>query len=190
MDADGPLDLAAAPVERAEREMSLDGIGVGIHQLQEHVERPVGLLGDEVVEAGQIIGMQFAEGGGPALSPTEVSGEYADDQRRRPPESKSAAIDRSCGPAAFSQASSSIADRLIRTVVDPLAQIFARLEVRYMFAGKRHRLAGLRIAALPRRPKMQREAAESANLDAFSGRQRIAHDLQQLFHGEFHVLRR
>ncbi len=68
--------------ERTQSEMSLDGVGVGLHQLQEHVERPVGLLGHEVVEAGQIVGMQLLEGGGPALAPTEMPGQYSEDQCR------------------------------------------------------------------------------------------------------------
>src|ERR1022692_3174977 len=89
-----------------------------------------------------------------------------------------------------SQRTDSIADRLICTVVDALAQVLARFEVRYMFAGKRHRLPGLRVAALARRAKVQREAAEAADLYPFAGGQCIAHDFQQLLHGEFHVLRR
>ena len=61
MDADRALDLAAPPIQRAEREMGLDGVRVRIHQLEEHVERPVGLLGDEIIEPGEIVRMQLAE---------------------------------------------------------------------------------------------------------------------------------
>ena len=61
MDADGALDLAAPPIERAEREMRLDGVRIRVHELQEHVERPVGLLGDEIVEPGEIVRMELAE---------------------------------------------------------------------------------------------------------------------------------
>ena len=51
MNADGALDLAAPAIERAECEMGLDGVRIRIHELEEHVERPVGLLGDEIIEA-------------------------------------------------------------------------------------------------------------------------------------------
>ena len=61
MNADRALDFAAPPIQRPQRKMRLDGLGVGIHQLQEHVERPIGLLGDQVIEAGQVIRMQFAQ---------------------------------------------------------------------------------------------------------------------------------
>src|SRR5208282_5988891 len=84
----------------------------------------------------------------------------------------------------------SISDRLIRTVVDAFAKVLSGLEMRNMLPGERHRFAGLRIATLPRRAKMQREAAETANFDPFARCQRIAHDFQQLLHCELHVLRR
>ena len=83
VDADGALDLAAAPIERAEREMRLDGVRIRIHELQEHVERPVGLLGDEIVETGEIVGMELAERPRPALAPAEMPRENSDDQRRQ-----------------------------------------------------------------------------------------------------------
>src|SRR5215475_13776216 len=51
-------------------------------------------------------------------------------------------------------------------VVDPLAQVLARLEMRNVLARECHRLAGLGIASLARRAKVQREAAESPDLDA------------------------
>ena len=69
-------------VQRTQCEMRLDGVRVGVHQLQEHVERAVGLLGNEVIESGQIVGVQFAEGGGPAFAPAEMPGKDAEDQRR------------------------------------------------------------------------------------------------------------
>jgi hypothetical protein len=81
MDADGALHLAAAAVQRAEREVRLDGVGARIQKLQEHVEGAVRLLGDEVVEACQVVGMELAEAPGPALAPAEVAGEHADHQR-------------------------------------------------------------------------------------------------------------
>ena len=81
VDADRALDLAAAAVERAQGKMRLEGVGVGIHELEEHVERPIGLLGDEIIESGEVVGMELAERHRPAPSPAEVSGENADDQR-------------------------------------------------------------------------------------------------------------
>jgi hypothetical protein len=40
--------------------MRFDGVRIRVHQLEKHVERPVRLLGDEKIEAGQIIRMQLA----------------------------------------------------------------------------------------------------------------------------------
>src|SRR5689334_16620566 len=79
---------------------------------------------------------------------------------------------------------SSVPDWAIRSIIDPLTQVLARLEVRYVLAGERHRFSGLGIAALPRRPEVQRERAEAAYLDAISRRQGIAHDLEDLLERE------
>ncbi len=54
--------------------MGFDGVRVRIHQLQKHVERPVGLFGDQVIESGEIVGVKFAEGPRPALTPAEMPG--------------------------------------------------------------------------------------------------------------------
>jgi hypothetical protein len=77
--------------KRAEREVRLDGVRARIHQLQEHVERAVGLLGDEVIETGEIVGMELADAPGavapgqppPVLAPAEVAGENADTSAER-----------------------------------------------------------------------------------------------------------
>src|SRR6185436_12717146 len=82
----------------------------------------------------------------------------------------------------------SVVNRLIRAVVDPLAQVFARLEVRHVFSRQRHRFTGFRVAPLARRAKVQREAAETADLDALAARERIAHDLQNLLESELDIL--
>ena len=81
MNANGALDFTAPAIQSPERKVGLDGIGVRIHELQEHVERPIGLLGDEIIEPGEIVGMQFAERHRPALAPAEVTGEDAQNQR-------------------------------------------------------------------------------------------------------------
>src|SRR5690349_15404249 len=81
-----------------------------------------------------------------------------------------------------------IPDGPVRAIVHALAQVFARLEVRNVFAGKRHRFASLGIAALPRRTEVQRERAEAPYLDAISRRQGIAHDLEDLLERELHIL--
>src|SRR5580692_8556345 len=52
-----------------------------------------------------------------------------------------------------------IANRSISAAVDALAQILAGLEVRHVFAGQRHGLAGFGVPPLARWPEMQREAA-------------------------------
>src|SRR4051812_4444104 len=82
----------------------------------------------------------------------------------------------------------SVADGTIRSVVDSLAQVLAGLEVRNVLAGERHGFAGLGIAALPRRPEVQRERAEATYLDAISRRQGITHDLEDLLERELHIL--
>src|SRR6266481_5721723 len=69
-----------------------------------------------------------------------------------------------------------VADRLIRTVIDALAQVLSRLEMWDMLAGQSHGFPGLGIAALPRRAEVQRKTSKPANFDAFARGQRIAHD--------------
>ncbi len=76
------------------------------------------------------------------------------------------------------------------TFVDPLTQVFARLEVRDVFSGQSNRLARLRVSTLPWRPKMQRKTAESTDLDSLAGRERVAHDLENLLERELNILRR
>src|SRR5690606_16199985 len=51
---------------------------------------------------------------------------------------------------------------------DPLAQLLAGLEVGNVLAGQRNGFARLGIASGARRPEMQREAAEAADLDPFA----------------------
>src|SRR5512136_2028405 len=65
-------------------------------------------------------------------------------------------------------------------LVDPLAQVVARLEVRHVLAGEGDRFAGLGVASLARRPEVQAEAAKTADLDPLPLRQRVAHDLEDL----------
>ena len=55
---------------------------------------------------------------------------------------------------------------------DAFAQFLARLEVRNVLARERDGIAGLRVAAQARRTVMQREAAETADFDAFAAGQR------------------
>ncbi len=71
----------APAIQGPQREVRLDRIGVRVHELQKHVERPIGLLGDEIIESGEIVGMQFAKRSRPALAPAEVTGENAENQR-------------------------------------------------------------------------------------------------------------
>ena len=52
--ADRPIDFAAAAEEIAEREMRLNGIAVELGELQEHLDRLVGLFVQQVVEAAEI----------------------------------------------------------------------------------------------------------------------------------------
>src|SRR5262245_8831495 len=82
----------------------------------------------------------------------------------------------------------SVPDRAARAVVDALAQILARLEMRHVLARQRDGLAGLRVAALAWRAEMEREAAEAADLDAAALGERVAHDLEDLLDGQLDVL--
>ena len=174
MNADGTLDLAAPAIERAEREVRLDGVRVRIHELQEHVERAIGLLGDEVIEPGEIVRMKFAER--PRVQrlpqpkwPARMPITSAARIRSQCSQERSGMGRAACQPAL--EGTGSVANRLIRAVVDALAQILSRLEVRHVLSGERDGLAGLGIAPLTRRAKVQREAAESADFDALPGRQ-------------------
>src|SRR5262249_57703553 len=60
--------------------------------------------------------------------------------------------------------------------------------MRHVLAGERDGLAGLGIAPLARRTEVQREAAETADLDAPALCECIAHDLQNLLHRQLDVL--
>src|SRR5271170_5676603 len=130
--------------------------------------------------------MQVVRGSGPTLTPAEVPRQNSEHQRRKHQSPcQQGEVGHAPGPK-----DELIADRLIRTVVDALAQVLARFEVRHMLAGQGDGFAGFRISALSWRPKMQREAAKTTYFDALACRQRIAHDFQELFDGQFDILRR
>src|SRR5258705_1699923 len=59
--------------------------------------------------------------------------------------------------------------------VDALAQFLPRLEVGHVFLRHLHLLARLRVTAGARRPVVQAEAAEAADLDAIAREQRLGH---------------
>src|SRR3989440_566895 len=71
----------------------------------------------------------------------------------------------------------------------PLAQFLAGLEVRHVLLGHLHLLARLRVAAGARRPVIQPEAAEAADLDAVAGEQRLGHRVENHLHRVLGVLR-
>src|SRR5258707_9126126 len=73
--------------------------------------------------------------------------------------------------------------------VDALAQLLARLEVRHVLLRHLHLLARLRIAAGARRPVVQPEAAEAADLDAVAGEQRLRHRIEDHLDRVLGVLR-
>ena len=54
MDANGPVDLAAAPKQVAEREVGLDGFALDLEHLQEHLDGLVGLFVEQIVEAPDV----------------------------------------------------------------------------------------------------------------------------------------
>src|SRR3954471_5494886 len=79
--------------------------------------------------------------------------------------------------------------RFLGSRVDALAQLFSRLEVRHVLLRHLDLLARLRVAAGARRPVVQAEAAEAADLDAIAGEQRLGHRVQDHLDRVFRVLR-
>src|SRR5215471_4994499 len=72
--------------------------------------------------------------------------------------------------------------------VDAFAQFLAGLEVRDMLLGHLHAFAGLGIASRPRRPIVQAEAAEAADLDPLALGQAVGHGVEDHLHRELGVL--
>jgi len=76
------------------------------------------------------------------------------------------------------------------TGIDAITKILARLEMGNILAGQRNSLAGLRVAADTRWPKMQRKAAEASNFYSVSPGQGVAHKVQEVLDGQLNVFRR
>src|SRR3954469_18081852 len=74
-------------------------------------------------------------------------------------------------------------------VIHALAQLLARLEVRHVLARDLHLLAGLGVAPRSRRPVVQPEAADPADLDAIAGREGVRHRVQHRLDRQLRVLR-
>src|SRR5450755_3970992 len=72
--------------------------------------------------------------------------------------------------------------------IDALPQFLSRLEVRDVFFGHLHPLAGLRIAPRPRRPVIEPETAESADLDSLALGQTFGHRIEDHLDREFGIL--
>jgi hypothetical protein len=73
------------------------------------------------------------------------------------------------------------------TVVDTFAQVFPGLEMRDVFTGQGYGLARLRVSANSGWAKVQREAAKPANFDALALGQRVAHQVQKVFHSQLDI---
>src|SRR5713101_7106264 len=73
-------------------------------------------------------------------------------------------------------------------LIDPLAQFLAGLEMRHEFLGYMEPLARFRIAADARRPMIQPETPESADLDALALDQALRHRIQDHLDREFGIL--
>src|SRR3954454_9417039 len=78
---------------------------------------------------------------------------------------------------------------LLGRLVDALAQLLAGLEMGYVLLRHLHLLAGFGVAAGARRPVVQAEAAEAADLDAIAGEQRLRHRVEDHLDRVFRVLR-
>ena len=72
--------------------------------------------------------------------------------------------------------------------VDAFAQVFAWLEMRNVLAGERYGFTRFGISTDSRWTEMQRKTAEPADLDALPLRKRVAHQVQEMFHGKLDVL--
>ena len=72
--------------------------------------------------------------------------------------------------------------------IDAFTQFLAGLEVGHVFGRQRDRFAGLGVASHPGRAIVQGEAAEAADLDAVTRRQRQAHLFDEAFDGQLHIL--
>src|SRR3954447_15665398 len=81
------------------------------------------------------------------------------------------------GREAWKQRSALFA-QVFRPLVHRFAQRLARLEMRHAVFRDVHAFAGTGIASHARRPAVDREAAEAADLDAVPAHERIAHRVQ------------
>src|SRR5450755_2541352 len=72
--------------------------------------------------------------------------------------------------------------------IDAFPQFLARLEVRDVFFGHLYPLAGLRITPRPRRPVVEPETAESADLDSLALGQTFGHGIEDHLDREFGIL--
>src|SRR6476661_7971524 len=72
---------------------------------------------------------------------------------------------------------------------DALAEFLAGLEMRDVLSRERDGIAGLRVAPQAGRTVVQREAAETADFDAFATTERPAHHLEQGLDREIDVVR-
>src|SRR5215213_1682793 len=72
--------------------------------------------------------------------------------------------------------------------IDALAQFLACLEMRNVFRGNLHLLAGLRIASGSWRPVIQSEAPKSPDLDALAVGQTFCHRIENHLHRKLGVL--
>ena len=85
---------------------------------------------------------------------------------------------------------SSALDREMAARVYAFPQILAGFEVRNIFAGQCDGFTRLGIAADPRRPEVQRKAAETPNLNTLALGERVAHKVQEMLDCKFDILRR
>src|SRR6266581_9297195 len=75
-------------------------------------------------------------------------------------------------------------------MVHAFAQFLAGLEMRHILGGNEHLLAGLRVAPGARRPVIEGEAAEAADLDAVAAGQCRRHRIEDHLHRVVGILRR
>jgi hypothetical protein len=169
-----------APKHAAERKLDFHRIAVDLGHAREDFRGAVEAIVDQVVEPDVVVARQAHGARNPAAVP-EAPGDAADDNEREC--QKQWRQLNHCSPLRRS-----VTDRPIGSIVDALAQILAWLEVRHVLARERDGLAGFGIPSLPRRAKMQGEAAESPDFDALALREGVAHDLEHLLQRKLDIL--
>src|SRR5579862_5771010 len=197
VNGDRPVHFAAPAEEASECELNLRRIALGLRHASKDFGSVIEAVVDQVIEADVVVTRQpygtrgaIAAAEKPGRQAHQDEGQGEQQWRQFEHGFRRYQVRVTNDNRASARRCISVANRSTGAFVDALAQVFPRLEVRHMLARERHGLTGLGVAALTWRAKVQREAAEAANLDALTLRERIAHDLQNLLQRQLDIFRR